>query len=117
MNSLGNFATLIVNAPDFSRFAQPSFGMKYLVYTLSIPICFSITSLIGILVTSASEAMYGKPFWSPLDVLGTFLNDYTPESCWCVFISAAFALAQLGTNISANSLSFGTDCSALLPRF
>ena len=52
--------------------------MKYLVYTLSIPICFSITSLIGILVTSASEAMYGKPFWSPLDVLGTFLNDYTP---------------------------------------
>lgn len=33
------------------------------------------------------------------------------------FISAAFALAQLGTNISANSLSFGTDCSALLPRF
>ena len=37
MNSLGNFATLIVNAPDFSRFAsQPSFGMKYLVYTLSI---------------------------------------------------------------------------------
>ena len=61
MNSLGNFATLIVNAPDFSRFAsQPSFGMKYLVYTLSIPICFSITSLIGILVTSASEAMYGN---------------------------------------------------------
>lgn len=119
MNSLGNFATLIVNAPDFSRFAsQPSFGMKYLVYTLSIPICFSITSLIGILVTSASEAMYGKPFWSPLDVLGTFLNDYTPGNrAGVFFISAAFALAQLGTNISANSLSFGTDCSALLPRF
>ena len=109
MNSLGNFATLIVNAPDFSRFAsQPSFGMKYLVYTLSIPICFSITSLIGILVTSASEAMYGKPFWSPLDVLGTFLNDYTPGNrAGVFFISAAFA----------NSLSFGTDCSALLPRF
>lgn len=119
INSLGNFATLIVNAPDFSRFAsQPSFGMKYLVYTLSIPICFSITSLIGILVTSASEAMYGKPFWSPLDVLGTFLNDYTPGNrAGVFFISAAFALAQLGTNISANSLSFGTDCSALLPRF
>lgn len=119
MNSLGNFATLIVNAPDFSRFAsQPSFGMKYLVYTLSIPICFSITSLIGILVTSASEAMYGKPFWSPLDVSGTFLNDYTPGNrAGVFFISAAFALAQLGTNISANSLSFGTDCSALLPRF
>lgn len=119
MNALANFATLIVNAPDFSRFAnKPSFGMKYLVYTLSIPICFSITSLIGVLVTSASEAMYGVAYWSPLDVLGTFLDNYTPGNrAGVFFISAAFALAQLGTNISANSISFGTDCSALLPQF
>lgn len=117
--SLANFCTLIINAPDFSRFAkEPSFAMKYLVYTLSIPICFSLTSLIGILVTSASQAMYGEAFWSPLDVLKMFLDDYTPGNrAGVFFISAAFALAQLGTNISANSLSFGTDCAALLPRF
>ncbi|RCK65778.1 Uracil permease [Candida viswanathii] len=117
--SLANFCTLIINAPDFSRFAkEPSFAMKYLVYTLSIPICFSLTSLIGILVTSASESMYGVAFWSPLDVLKMFLNDYTPGNrAGVFFLSAAFALAQLGTKISANSLSFGTDCTALLPRF
>jgi NCS1 family nucleobase:cation symporter-1 len=35
-----------------------------------------------------------------------------------VFIIAlAFALAQLGTNIAANSISAGTDFTALLPRF
>ncbi|CAI5758688.1 unnamed protein product [Candida verbasci] len=119
MNALANFATLITNAPDFSRFAnQPSIGMKYFVYTLSIPISFSITSLIGILVTSASEHMYGEAMWSPLDVLFKFLDDYTPGNrAGVFFISAAFALAQLGTNLSANSLSFGTDCTALLPRF
>ena len=62
--------------------------------------------------------MYGKTYWSPLDVLGNFLNDYTPGNrAGVFFISIAFALAQLGTNISANSLSFGTDVTAILPRF
>ncbi|CAL1210830.1 unnamed protein product [Candida parapsilosis] len=119
MNALANFATLIVNSPDFSRFAnKPSFGMKYLVYTISIPVCFSITSLIGILVTSGAQNLYGETYWSPLDVLARFLDNYTSGNrAGVFFISAAFALAQLGTNISANSLSFGTDCSAILPRF
>lgn len=120
MNSLANFATLIVNAPDFSRFAaKPSFSMKYIVYTVSIPVCFSLTALIGILVGSASTVLYGAPTWSPLDVLSNFLtDDYSSASrAGVFFISAAFALAQLGTNVSANSLSFGTDVTAILPRF
>ncbi|KAK6464664.1 uridine permease [Scheffersomyces coipomensis] len=119
MNSLANFATLIVNAPDYARFSNTgSFGMKYLVYTLSIPFCFSLTSLIGILVTSAAQVIYDEAYWSPLDVLGRFLDDYTSGNrAGVFFIGLAFAIAQLGTNISANSLSFGTDVSALLPRF
>lgn len=119
MNALANFATLIVNAPDFARFAdKPSFGIKYLVHTVSVPLCFSITALIGILVGSASEVLYGEPTWSPLDVLDHFLNNYTPGNrAGSFFLALAFALAQLGTNISANSLSFGTDVTAVLPRF
>ncbi|ABN64934.2 allantoin permease [Scheffersomyces stipitis CBS 6054] len=119
MNSLANFATLIVNAPDFSRFStKPSWSMKYLVYTISIPTCFSLTSLIGILVTSASSNMYGETYWSPLDVLSRFLDNYTSGNRAGVFLlGLAFALAQLGTNISANSLSFGTDVTAIMPRF
>lgn len=119
MNALANFATLITNAPDFSRFAdKPSFGIIYLVQTISIPVCFSLTSLIGILVSSASTVLYGETMWSPLDVLGRFLDNYTAGNRAGVFlISFAFAIAQLGTNISANSLSFGTDVTALLPQF
>lgn len=119
MNALANFATLISNAPDFSRFAdKPSFTIKYVVQTASIPICFSLTSLIGILVSSASSKLYGTTYWSPLDVLGRFLDDYTAGNRAGVFlISFAFAIAQLGTNISANSLSFGTDVTSILPQF
>lgn len=119
MNSLANFATLITNAPDFSRFAdKPSFTMKYVVQTVSIPLCFSLTSLIGILVSSSSTILYGETLWSPLDVLGRFLDNYSSGNrAGVFFISLAFCIAQLGTNISANSLSFGTDVTSLLPQF
>lgn len=119
MNSLSNFATLITNASDFSRFAsRPSFGLNYVVYTASIATCFSLTSLIGILVTAASKYMYGTAYWLPLEVLGRLLDEYTPKNrAGVFFIAFAFALAQLGTNISANSISFGTDVTALMPRF
>lgn len=119
MNSLANFATLITNAPDFSRFAdKPSFSIKYVVQTVLIPLCFSLTSLIGILVSSSSTILYGETIWSPLEVLGNFLDNYTSGNRAGVFLlGLAFAIAQLGTNISANSLSFGTDVTALLPRY
>lgn len=119
LNSLANFATLIVNAPDFSRFAdKPTFSLKYIVYTVSIPLCFSLTSLIGILVSSASTSLYGETYWNPIDVLGRFLDSYTSGNrAGVFFLGLAFAVAQLGTNICANSISFGTDVTALLPRF
>lgn len=117
MNCLANFATLIVNAPDFSRLAKrPS--SSSLSQFLAIPICFALTSLIGILASSASTTMYGETYWSPLDLLTRYVESYTSgDRAGVFFISFAFALAQVGTNISANSLSAGTDGSALLPRY
>lgn len=114
MNALANFATLISNAPDFTRFEEtPSFEIKFVVQTVSIPVCFSLSSLIGILVGSSTK-LYGETYWSPLDVLDRFLDDYTAGKRAGLFlISFAFAIAQLGTNISGNSLSFGTDVKSL----
>lgn len=118
MACLGNFATLIVNAPDFSRFSKTR-RSSIMIQAVSIPFLFSITSLIGILVTAAGYTMYGINYWSPVDVLGKFLEDsFTRGTRAGVFlISFVFALSQLGTNISANSLSAGTDMTAMLPKF
>ncbi|CDO93537.1 unnamed protein product [Kluyveromyces dobzhanskii CBS 2104] len=118
MACLGNFATLIVNAPDFSRFAQTK-RSSFTIQIVAIPFLFSITSLIGILVTAAGYSMYNVNYWSPVDVLGKFLEDsFTSGTRAGVFlISFVFALSQLGTNISANSLSAGTDMTAMLPKF
>lgn len=78
-----------------------------------------MTSFIGIIVSSSSAVIYGgTPVWNPLDLLGRFLEGATSGERFGVFIiSTSFALAQLGTNIAANSVSAGTDMTALLPRY
>lgn len=117
MNSLASFATLIVNAPDFSRFANKP-GAGVWSQFIALPICFSVTCLIGILVSSASTVLYNETYWNPLDVLSRYLDGYSRGDRGGVFlISFGFAIAQLGTNISANSLSAGTDMTALLPKY
>ncbi|GME76024.1 unnamed protein product [[Candida] boidinii] len=117
MNCLANFATLIVNAPDFSRMAKTKNSAIW-SQLITIPLSFSVTCLIGVLISSASTVMYGETYWNPLDVLSRFLDGYSRGDRAGVFLIAfGFAIAQLGTNISANSISAGTDMTALLPKY
>lgn len=118
MSSIANFATLIVNDPDFSRFAtKPRDALWSQLFT--IPLGFAVTSFIGIIVSSSSTVIYGgSPIWDPLDLLERFVADGGSAQRFGVFVIAlAFSLAQLGTNIAANSVSAGTDMTALLPRY
>ncbi|CEO59435.1 Putative Uracil transporter (Eurofung) [Penicillium brasilianum] len=118
MSCIGNFAALIMNDPDFSRFARKPKDALW-SQLLTIPIGFGITSFIGIIVSSSSSVIYkGDPVWNPLDLLGMFLEGASSGQRFGIFIIATgFALAQLGTNISANSVSAGTDLTALMPRY
>ena len=118
MSAIANFATLIVNDPDFARFARKP-SDAFLPQLLTIPIGFAVTSFIGIIVSSSSTVIFGgDPIWNPLDLLEQFLEEGGHAQRFGVFvIAAAFTLAQLGTNIAANSISAGTDMTALLPRW
>ncbi|KAI3331670.1 permease for cytosine/purines, uracil, thiamine, allantoin-domain-containing protein [Xylariaceae sp. AK1471] len=119
LSAIANFATLIVNDPDFTRFAgKPRDALWSQLF--AIPIGFAVTSFIGIFVSSSSVIIYPgtEPIWDPLDLLERFIDDGGSAQRFGVFIIAlAFALAQLGTNIAANSISAGTDFTALMPRF
>ncbi|OAK93934.1 uracil permease [Phaeosphaeriaceae sp. SRC1lsM3a] len=118
MSAIANFATLIVNDPDFARFARKP-SDAFLPQLLTIPIGFAVTSFIGIIVSSSSTVIFGEAIWNPLDLLENFLQeDAGHGQRFGVFIiAAAFTLAQLGTNIAANSISAGTDLTALAPRW
>lgn len=127
MSAVSNFATLIVNDPDFARFAnKPSAALW--PQAITIPMGFGLTSFIGIIAGSASAVIfpgYGA-VWNPLDLLRFFIQDgpNTPngvgssaDRAGTFFIAATFVVAQLGTNIAANSISAGTDLTAILPRY
>ncbi|KAH7370983.1 uracil permease [Pyrenochaeta sp. MPI-SDFR-AT-0127] len=117
MSSIANFATLIVNDPDFARFAKKP-SDAFLPQLLTIPIGFAVTSFIGIIVSSSSTVIFGEAIWNPLRLLEAFLEEGGSAQRFGVFmIAAAFTLAQLGTNIAANSISAGTDMTALAPRW
>ena len=117
MASISNFATLIVNDPDFARLARkPSDALWSQLIT--IPVGFAITSFIGIIVSSSATVVYKEQIWNPLDILNNFLDEGGSATRFGVFVIAtAFTLAQLGTNIAANSVSAGTDMTALFPKY
>lgn len=108
MSSIANFATLICNASDFSRFAhKPSNAVVPQI--VAIPMTFGLVSFVGIIVASSSQAIYGEAFWDPLTMLSKMLEEDPYNSgtrAGVFFISASFIIAQLGTNIAANSESY-----------
>lgn len=98
---------IIRNDPDFSRFAKkPTDALWSQFFT--IPIGFAVTSFIGIIVSSSSTVIFNETIWSPLDLLSRFLDEGGHGTrAGVFFIAFAFSLAQLGTNIAANSVSAG----------
>ncbi|KAF7325731.1 hypothetical protein MKEN_00423500 [Mycena kentingensis (nom. inval.)] len=118
MSCISNMATLVTNAPDFaSRATTPNAALW--PQLIAVPLTFSLVSFIGIIVSSSSEVIYGEAVWSPIDLLNKSLDGEptraTRFGVW--FISFSFIIAQLGTNISANSISAGCDLTALFPKY
>lgn len=117
IQTLGNFAALIINNPDFSRFAEKPED-TFWTQLVTIPVAFALTSFVGTIVSSSSSVVYGQATWNPLALLQKFLEGASSAERFGVFtIASGFALAQLGTNVAANSVSGGTNIAALLPRF
>ncbi|KAG0140049.1 hypothetical protein CROQUDRAFT_53863, partial [Cronartium quercuum f. sp. fusiforme G11] len=108
---IGNYATLSVNVPDFTRYAK-SPRSQY-VQLFIIPISFTLIAFQGMVVASAGYALYGHEYiWDPLRLINKW--DNRPAA---FFASFCFLLASLGTNISANSLSGANDLTAIAPKY
>lgn len=108
---IGNYATLSVNQADFSRYSRVSVKWQ-LLYVPFLPAVFTFISFIGIAATSAGEARYGTLQWDPM----ALISNWSSRACR-FFAAFSFALAALGVNISANSLSAANDLMALFPQY
>ncbi|KAL6230494.1 hypothetical protein BDW75DRAFT_244774 [Aspergillus navahoensis] len=110
---LGNYATLSVNQSDFSRYSRVSAKWQ-LLYIPLLPIIFTFISFIGIAASSAGWTRYNTPSipWDPIELISHW------DSRAARFFGAfSFALASLGVNISANSISAANDLMALFPTY
>ena len=87
--------------------------MKWqLIYVPFLPIVFTFISFIGIAASSAGGVRYGTVEWDPMALIA----NWSSRSCR-FFAAFSFALAALGVNISANSLSAANDLAALFPQY
>jgi nucleobase:cation symporter-1, NCS1 family len=108
--TVGFWATLSLNIPDFTRFAR-SQRQQVIGQALALPTTMTLYSLIGILVTSATVVIYGTAIWDPVQLLSRF------HSALAVVVSlVAILLATLNVNIGANVVSPANDFSNLWPR-
>ncbi|OJA19827.1 hypothetical protein AZE42_11397 [Rhizopogon vesiculosus] len=101
---ISSLITLTTNSPDFGSRAKYPSAPTY-SQLLSIPFSYGAICLLGVIVSSSSQTLYGEAIWSPVDLLGKFLDDDpSPAARFGVwFIAASFIVAQIGANISANS--------------
>ena len=104
-------ATLALNIPDFTRYAKRSSTVVWTnIFSLSILV--TMCAILGVVVTSAGEVIYGVSTWSPLQVSALF------ESRAAQFFSAfCWALSVLATNISANSTAVANDLMIVFPDY
>ena len=108
---VGNWATLSLNIPDFTRFAK-SQESQIVGQGFGLPVAMTLYSFIGIVCTSASVVVFGEPIWNPVTLLGKF---HQPVLAFVALIS--ILIATLNVNIGANVVGPSNDFSNLAPRW
>ncbi|MDF9844509.1 MULTISPECIES: NCS1 family nucleobase:cation symporter-1 [unclassified Paenibacillus] len=107
---IGTWATLILNIPDFTRFAR-SQKDQIIGQAVGLPGTAIIFSIMSIVITSGTVIAFGRPIWDPVELLIQFDNPI-------VLILGAFSLliATLSVNVAANVVSPAYDLINLMPR-
>ncbi|HEU4767826.1 MAG TPA: NCS1 family nucleobase:cation symporter-1 [Pyrinomonadaceae bacterium] len=108
--SVGYWATLSLNIPDFTRYAK-SQKSQMLGQALGLPLTMTAFAFIGVAVTSATVLIYGMAIPNPVDLMARFDNVLI-----ILFATAVIFAAQLTTNMAANVVSPSNDFSNLNPR-
>jgi nucleobase:cation symporter-1, NCS1 family len=108
--SVGYWATLSLNIPDFTRYAK-SQRSQMLGQAIGLPPTMTAFAFIGVAVTSATVIIYGEAIPNPVDLIKKF-----DSTIVILFAMLIIFIAQLSTNMAANVVSPSNDFSNLNPR-
>ncbi|MCB1024742.1 MAG: cytosine permease, partial [Acidobacteria bacterium] len=107
--SVGYWATLSLNIPDFTRYAR-SQRSQMLGQALGLPMTMTAFAFIGVAVTSATVIIYGEAIADPVELIKKF-----DSTIVILFAMIVIFVAQLSTNMAANVVSPSNDFSNLSP--
>ena len=110
--NIGYWITLSLNIPDFTRYSRNQ-RSQVVGQSMAMPLTMTAFSFLGIAVTSATIAVYGKPIWDPVALVARLLDDLP---VLLVVAMIVIVVAQLSTNMAANVVSPSNDFSNLSPR-
>jgi NCS1 family nucleobase:cation symporter-1 len=108
--SVGYWATLSLNIPDFTRYAK-SQRSQILGQALGLPTTMTAFAFIGVAVTSATVIIYGEAIPDPVELIRRFDSVVV-----ILFAMIVIFAAQLSTNMAANVVSPSNDFSNLAPK-
>lgn len=106
---VGFWATMSLNIPDFTRYAKDQKSQMW-GQALGLPTTMTLFAFIGIMVTKATQVLYGTAIWDPVQVIQKF------ESPVVLLISMVIiSIATLSTNVAANVVGPANDISNVNP--
>lgn len=109
---IGFWATLSLNMPDFTRFAKNQEAQMW-GQALGLPSTMTFFSGMGVLITSATIAVYNEAIWDPTDLLSK--PDFGHPLV--VLLSLiTIGVATLSVNVAANVVSPAFDFANLWPE-
>jgi nucleobase:cation symporter-1, NCS1 family len=129
---IGFWSTLSLNVPDFTRYGKGQ-REQMLGQTLGLPTTMIAFSAMGVVITSASQAILkGVPvdkLWDPVFILSQLTSPTAPPGLDAPLIASSstrlivaiialfgVAVATISVNIAANVVSPANDFANLAPR-
>lgn len=107
---VGFWATLSLNIPDFSRFAD-SQKSQIVGQIIGLPLTMFLFAGLGVLMTAASAQLVGETVSDPITLIGRIDNPF-----WTVVSMLVIILATISTNTAANIVSPTNDFQNVAPR-
>jgi NCS1 family nucleobase:cation symporter-1 len=110
----GGYSTLTVNISDFSRFSK--YPHAYYWQMPTIPLLNTLIALMGITSASAAQEIWGKPYWTPTQIMRTW-QDTSGGRAATFFCAAVWLLSQVSVNVNANAVFFANDVTTIAPKW
>ena len=109
--SIAGNATFALNMADVCRYAV-STGEGWKTQAVMLPVCITLTELLGAVLAAASQVVYGDLQFNAAAIILLWDNRAAK-----FFVGFFFAFCNIGTNIAGNSVPFANDLMAWFPRY